>query len=209
MRLGVEAKWAVAAAVILAAASSTARADDDSVAAEISAALEAQRIADLEAKQNSNWLNDEHTAQIKQIVADVLKDAKTRTQFADGPSFGYDPNNGFYIQDASENNKLYVSGYMQIRYEGAQFNAYNDRTLPSRTVGTGTGSTFTPSDPGNSSGIDVRRARVSFAGNVFTPDLTFKLEGDFYGSTDWGVHGDRRLSGVPIHRSIQGEGGIV
>ncbi len=37
--------------------------------------------------------------------------------------------------------------------------------------------------PGNSSGIDIRRARISLGGNVFTPDLTFKFEGDFYGGS--------------------------
>jgi len=84
---------------------------------------------------------------------------------------------GFYIQTADKNYKLVIGGYAQIRYEAAFSNATNGRTFPSRTVGSGS---TTPSDPGNSNGFDVRRARINFSGNVVSPDLTYKLEGDFY-----------------------------
>ncbi len=149
--------------------------------ADVSAELSAlkARIAELEAKENDNWLTDERAAQIRGIVQDVLKDAKTRGQFADGDNFGYNKDSGFYIQTSDKLFKLNVSGFIQVRYEFAQSNATNGRTIPGRTVG---GTTIIPDDPGNSSGVDIRRPRITFTGNIFTPDLTYKLEGDFYGN---------------------------
>jgi hypothetical protein len=146
------------------------------------------RIAELERKEGDNWLTQERTNQIKQIVQDVLADAKTRGQFADGPSFGY--KDGFFIQTADNNFKLVVGGYVQVRYEYAQQNAYNNRTLANRSLNsiTNNGATnttrITPDDPGNASGFDIRRARISFSGNVLNPDLTYKLEGDFEGTSN-------------------------
>jgi hypothetical protein len=135
------------------------------------------RIAELESKQQENWLTQERTAQIRSIVEDVLKDSKTRGQFADGPDIGY--KDGFFIQTPDHNYKLVVGGYVQIRYEFSQANATNGRSI-TRGVGN---NTITIPDPGNSSGVDIRRARISFSGNALTPDLTYKLEGDFYGAT--------------------------
>jgi hypothetical protein len=171
---------AVAALATVAFAATAVRADappeQTNVAAEL-ASLKA-RIAELEKKESESWLTAERTAQIRGIVEDVLADAKNRRQFADGPDFGY--KDGFFIQTPDQNFKLVVGGYIQVRYEFAQSNATNNRTLPSRQVGDD-GST-TPHDPGNSNGFDIRRARVSFSGNIFSPDIFYKLEGDFYGS---------------------------
>jgi hypothetical protein len=140
------------------------------------------RIAELERKQGENWLTQERTEQIKAIVQDVLADARTRGQFADGPQIGY--KDGFFIQSPEGNYKLVVGGYAQVRYEYAYHNATNGRTLSSRSIGTGSSAPrTTPDDPGNASGIDIRRARVSFSGNVISPDITYKLEGDFEGSS--------------------------
>jgi hypothetical protein len=181
MELGLFSRRAISAAALsVLFATATRAADSPDISAEINA-LKA-RIADLEAQQNETWLTKERESQIRGIVEDVLKDAKSRGQFADGVETGYTPGSGFYIQTPDKNFKLSIGGFVQVRYEYGQYNAYNDRTLPGRPVGGGTGATtVTPSDPGNSSGLSIRRARVTFAGNAFTPDLTFKLEGDFYG----------------------------
>jgi hypothetical protein len=182
MFIGSRSKLALTGAAILTlAAASTTRADDD-VAAELRA-LRAElkasqaRISELESKQGDNWLTEERATQIRGIVQDVIKDAKLRSQFADGPQIGY--KDGFFIQSADQNYKLVVGGFAQVRYEAGFFNATNGRSFSSRTVGNGSA---TPSDPGNSDGFGVRRARVNFSGNAVTPDLTYKLEGDFYGN---------------------------
>jgi hypothetical protein len=181
-------KRAVAAAAVSAmvAASVTRAADAPDVSAEL-AALKA-RIAQLEAQQGENWMSKERESQIKKVVDDVLKDAKTRGDFLGGAQVGYSSGSGFYIQSADGNNKLNIGGFIQARYEYASANAFNGRTI-TRTIpaslnsnGTTTAATtVTIDDPVNASAIDIRRARINFSGNVFSPDLTFKFEGDFYG----------------------------
>lgn len=175
MNIATRSKRAVVAASLLTLAAGSvafaeAPASSDDVATELKALK--TRVAELEQKESSNWMTEERTNQIRAIVQDALADARTRTQFADGPSVGY--KDGFYIQTADQNFKLVVGGYAQVRYEYAYTNVnHNETTLH--------GSTLKTHDPGNSSGIDIRRARVSFSGNAFSPDVTFKLEGDFYG----------------------------
>jgi phosphate-selective porin OprO/OprP len=174
----------VAAAVASVSFSSVSRGDappaEASVASEL-ASLKA-RIAELEKKESEAWLTQERTAQIRGIVEDVLADAKTRKQFSDNPDFGY--KNGFFIQTADQNFKLVVGGFAQVRYEFAQSNATNNRTFPSRNIGDD--DSTTPDDPGNSNGFTIRRARINFSGHAFHPNITYKFEGDFYGSNDGG-----------------------
>jgi len=183
MPFGTWSKRAATTAAVLALFSAGAQAADDTpqvtdVTAELNA-LKA-RIAELESQQHENWMTKERETQIRGIVEDVLKDARTRGQFADGVEAGY--KDGFYIQTADKNFKLTIGGYVQIRYEFTQSTANNSGTLPG-TRSVGNSGSFTVDSPGNSSGISIRKARVNFAGNIFTPDLTFKLEGDFYGGS--------------------------
>ncbi len=182
-------RWSASAAIAaslmtLAVVPALRAADNDAPPSDVAAEIQAlkSRIADLERKEGDNWLTEARTEQIKAIVQDVLADARTRTQFADGPSFGY--NNGFFVQTPDANYKLVVNGYAQMRYEYARQNATNGRTLPSRSIGSGSSAPkTTPDDPGNASGFDIRRARISFSGNVINPDITYKLEGDFEGTS--------------------------
>src|ERR1035437_6584549 len=128
---------AFAASLALAAAfAATARAADTSpdVQSELSALK--TRIAELEAKQNENWLTEARASEIRAIVNDVLADARNHGQFLDSD---------------------YQAGYK----DGAPFSGTN-----------------------NANGIDIRRARISFSGNIFDPNLFFKFEGDFYGGSN-------------------------
>jgi hypothetical protein len=175
----------VAASMTLAAAARGADAPTGDIASEI-AALKA-RISELEAKEGENWMTKEREAQIRKVVEDVVKDAKSRDTA--GLQAGYNSKDSFFIQSADQSFKLSVGGFVQVRWESAFTNATNgrsiSRTLPPVLNNNGTttaGSSLSVDDPGNSAGIDIRRARLSFAGNVLTPDLTFKMEGDFYGA---------------------------
>jgi len=161
-----------------------AAADTTDLAAELSA-LKA-RIAELEKLLDNASPTTERTAQIRAVVEDVLADARKRGQLADSPDAGY--HDGFYLQTPDHNFKLAVGGFLQVRYEFAQSNATHNRTLPSRSFTSAGGATIktTPSDPGDANGFDIRRARINFSGNVFSPDVTFRLEGDFYGGSAGG-----------------------
>src|SRR5436305_1648218 len=56
---------------------------------EVSSELNAlkTRIAELEKKQNEDWLTEERAKQIKTIVRDVIADSRSRGQFGDGDAF--------------------------------------------------------------------------------------------------------------------------
>lgn len=160
---------ALIVAAIACVATSTAFAEDptsnESVAAEIKS-LKA-RIADLEQKENNNWLTAERTEQIRGIVQSVLADAKTRGQVSlTNDNFGY--NNGFFIQSSDKNFRLLVDGYSQFRYTFA-----SDQVQHAAAFG--------KSQPknGDASGFDFRYGRLFFSGNAFTPNLTYMIMGDF------------------------------
>jgi hypothetical protein len=165
---------AAAGALVAASVARAADAPAEDVSAQL-AALKA-RVAQLEAQQGENWMSKERETQIRGVVQDVLKDAKSRGDLLGGSQIGYSSGSGFYIQSADGNNKLSISGFIQARYEGSIANAFNGRTVRN-------GNGVTVHDPVDSSGFDIRRARVSFAGNIFSPDLTYKFEGDFYGGS--------------------------
>ncbi len=160
---------------------STALADDDlaTIKARL-AELEQQnqtmkaRLSELESSTNENWLTQERTNQIKQIVTDVLADSKSHEK-SSGYNVGY--NNGFFIQSDDQNFKLSIGGVLQVRYEFASHYAnnalYTTKPLPQ-------------GDHQNASGFDIRRARLNFTGNVFSPNLFYRFEGDFYGSSTGG-----------------------
>ena len=169
-------QWAAVAVVAALAAGSAFAADGSDVAAELQA-LKA-RIAELEKKENENWLTAERSSQIKELVQEVIADSRKRGQFADGDlQAGY--KDGFFIQTADQNFKLVVGGYVQVRYEYAMHHA-------SHTGGPSAMNTapFPQGNQQNASGFDIRRARIGFSGNAFSKDIFFKLEGDFYSGSE-------------------------
>jgi len=188
---------ALAAVAVVLASTAGAYADDT---ADLAAELKAlkTRIAELEAKNNENWLTEERATQIKSLVQEVIADARTRGNFSDGVNVGYKPGEGIFIGTTDKRTNISIGGFAQVRYTYAQHNAYNGRTISrqidttSGTPGSSDGSTagrtttrtrYVIDDPANASGFDIRRARITVGGNVFSEDITFKLEGDFYGSS--------------------------
>jgi hypothetical protein len=178
----------IAAAILLAAAAPhTAHAavsdDDFNKLKEQFSQLQAKdealksRVAELESKENNNWLTQERTDQIRAIVQGVLADAKTRGPFggSTGASVGYD--HGFFIQTDDHNFRLAIGGVLQARYEYARHHA-DDAAFTTKPLAQG--------NTENSSGFDIRRARINFTGNAFSPNLFYRLEGDFYGSATGG-----------------------
>src|SRR5690348_16341491 len=133
-------KAAVVASLLtlVAGSASFAETTDSDVSAELKT-LKA-RVAELEQKENDNWLTTERTNQIRAIVEETIADAKTRGQFADGPSFGY--KDGFFIQIADNNFKLVVGGYAQVRYEYAHQDPTSGHSVSGKAA-----------DGGNSSGL--------------------------------------------------------
>jgi hypothetical protein len=132
-----------------------------------------QKVNDLSQKEEGAWLDAQRTEEIKNIVKDVLADAKTHDHDVDGGvKVGYD--GGFYIQDPTPNFKLVVGGLLQFRYDYTR-NHVNNNAFTTKPLAQG--------NTENSSGFDIRRARINFSGYAFDPKLFYRFEGDFYGGT--------------------------
>jgi hypothetical protein len=149
-----------------------------------SAQLEAQitalqaKINQLQAQENQQSNDAFREAQISAVVKQVLSDAQFRSQYLDDSlQAGY--NKGFFIQSADGDFKLNINGLLQFRYTYAQadrtnnFSQFHGKAQPATTS--------TTSNPltGDTEGFGFRRARIYFSGNVFTPNLTYMVKGDF------------------------------
>lgn len=138
-------------------------------------AEQAARISDLERKDGANWLTEERASQIKQLVHEVITDARSRGQFLDGDiQVGY--KDGFFIQTADQNTKLVVGGFIQMRYNYVKHHASHTGGPSGMNVGS-----FAQGTHADANGFDIRRARISFSGTLLSKDLFYKFEGDFYG----------------------------
>ncbi len=128
------------------------------------------RVNELEGAEGEAWLSEQRAQEIRGIVTDVLADAETRTSLqSSGMTAGWD--DGFFLQSPDGRFRLNVGGMLQVRYlysnirtawtseQGSQYQ-YEDRA-PNRF------------------GWDVPFARLDFSGNVFGPDTTFELSGEF------------------------------
>jgi hypothetical protein len=119
------------------------------------------RIAELEGRNNDNWLNERRTDEIRSIVHDVLADADTRASLlGSGMTSGYD--NGFHIGSADGNFSLRLNGQLQTRW------IYNYR-----------------SGPGDShrSGFENARTKLWFSGHIVNPQWEYMVEFDFARAT--------------------------
>ncbi len=162
------------------AATATATASQQVNVAQLQQEIELLKgqVAQLKAKSDSNWLTQERTQQITQIVNSVLKDSKTRSQYLDNElQAGYD--NGFFIRTADKNFQLTINGYMQFRYMYQDAMKGNNNNAPS--------SSGAPGGPysgplGNSSEFQNRRTRLILSGNAFK-NIIYSISGDFAGGS--------------------------
>jgi hypothetical protein len=104
------------------------------------------RLAEIEGKQNANWLNEQRAEEIKGLVRDVISDADTRASLlAEGATAGHNGQN-FFLGSADGANVLKVWGQIQFRY---LFNFENLNTSDKEDEG-----------------FDIRRAKIGFSGHV-------------------------------------------
>src|SRR5262249_42901257 len=113
---------------------------------------------------------------------------------------------GFYVSDGA-NFKLVLNGFIQARYN------YVMHHLPSSNA-TPAGSGFAGNRQQEANGFDIRRARMSMSGYVFSPNIIFKLEGDFFTGTQVGSIKTGTVNGAgagttPIQTITSGNFGIT
>lgn len=170
--MGLSLRKSVWASLVLSVAAMGTVSFADTPATDVNSELAAlkARIAELEKKDNENWMTEQRAEQIKAVVRDVIADAKSHGQFLDtdlAAGYGKD---GFFLASADKNFRLAIGGFLQFRYVTGNY--YNR----------GINGASSASNPFNTNGFELRRARVNFSGNAFSPDIFFKFEGDFAGS---------------------------
>ena len=123
-----------------------------------------KELNELKSQNGDKWLTEERASQIRSVVQDVMADADTRSSLqATAATSGY--NNGFFIASPDGNFKLQVNGQVQVRSSYAW--ATNSSWNAART-----------NDPHATKaqyGTEIRRAKLSFSGNVVDPSWQYKV----------------------------------
>jgi hypothetical protein len=145
----------------------TNEANDQDLRARI-AQMEAE-LAKLQAQSGEQWLTDTRASEIRALVNDVLMDADTRASLLqDGGTAGWD-DSGFFLSSADGNNRLEISGLLQIRWmKDLQDHGDDD-----------TSTEAFEDDDESRGGFENTRTKLIFEGNVLSPANTYKVEGDF------------------------------
>ena len=123
-----------------------------------------KELNELKSQNGDKWLTEERASQIRGVVQDVMADADTRSSLqATAATSGY--NNGFFIASPDGNFKLQINGQVQVRssYAWQTNSAWN----ASKTVD--------PNATKAQYGTEIRRAKLSFSGNVVDPSWQYKV----------------------------------
>ena len=123
-----------------------------------------KELNELKSQNGDKWLTEERASQIRGVVQDVMADADTRSSLqATAATSGY--NNGFFIASPDGNFKLQVNGQVQVRtsYAWQTNSAWNASRVPDPTA---TKAQY---------GTEIRRAKLSFSGNVVDPSWQYKV----------------------------------
>ena len=127
--------------------------------------LKAQ-VAGLQARSDRKWMSQQEARQVRQIAREVLANAKAHSHYLSSQlQAGYD--NSFFIRTPNKAFELLINGYLQVRYTFAH--SSNPIGNPGVTTG-------------DVNGIDFRRARLIFSGNVFH-NIVYTISGDFAGAS--------------------------
>ena len=123
-----------------------------------------KELNELKSQNGDKWLTEERASQIRGVVQDVMADADTRSSLqATAATSGY--NNGFFIASPDGNFKLQINGQVQVRssYAWQTNSAWN----ASKTID--------PNATKAQYGTEIRRAKLSFSGNVVDPSWQYKV----------------------------------
>ena len=123
-----------------------------------------KELNELKSQNGDKWLTEERASQIRGVVQDVMADADTRSSLqATAATSGY--NNGFFIASPDGNFKLQVNGQVQVRssYAWATNSSWNAARVGNENA---TKAQY---------GTEIRRAKLSFSGNVVDPSWQYKV----------------------------------
>ena len=158
-----------------------ARADapDNSLRAEM--ATLKSRLAELEARQSSDWLNERRSEEIKSLIHDVLSDADTRASLLEnGATAGHNGEN-FYLASEDGSFLLQIRGYIQFRHTMRNQDVSDDDSDDSDDIDDPTGPdgqglrVSTGVEDENERGFSIPRAKVIFFGHIADPRLNYTI----------------------------------
>jgi hypothetical protein len=110
---------------------------------------------ELRAQTSEDWLTEQRAAEIRGLVHDVLADADVRSSLLnDGLTAGWDEH--FFLASPDGRFRLELDGQIQTRW------MYNFHDQPDR----------------HRHGFEVPRAKLTFRGHVFNPDITYLVRTD-------------------------------
>ncbi len=122
---------------------------------EINALRQSQNTSD------ADWLDERRQAEVKSLIEEVLADSASRTSFQDGMYAGISDKGKIFLSSADGNYTVEFGGQIQVRYI---FN-FNDGREDA------TGGDLEDLE----SGFQIRRTKVSLAGNIFNPKFGYEL----------------------------------
>lgn len=141
-------------------------------------------VSQLRGSQDADWMNERRAEEVKTLIRDVLSDAETRASLMDSSiSAGH---NGQHFFLASDDGNFLLEIIGQVQFRGV-WNHANDEL---------------EEDPGNDDvyseieGFNIPRAKLGFQGNLFGPEFTFRVQGNFktgLGAFGAGEEGDFEL----------------
>lgn len=136
-----------------------------------------KELNELKSQNGDKWLTEERASQIRGVVQDVMADADTRSSLqATAATSGY--NNGFFIASPDGNFKLQVNGQVQVRssYAWQTNSAWNaSKNTTSTGVVNGASTGINSNATKAQYGTEIRRAKLSFSGNVVDPSWQYKV----------------------------------
>jgi hypothetical protein len=164
-----------------------------------------KELNELKSQNGDKWLTEERASQIRGVVQDVMADADTRSSLqATAATSGY--NNGFFIASPDGNFKLQINGQVQVRssYAWQTNSAFNASKNPVSAGGAGNTNATKAQY-----GTEIRRAKLSFSGNVVDPSWQYRVtmaylpagsqvanaNGSYTGSSPYNVAGSNSGNG--------------
>lgn len=118
------------------------------------------QMAQMQQKQDQNWLNQKRREQVKQLIKSVLNDAKTRSSMLqEGQMAGISEDGKIFLRSADGSFEFSPSGELQVRY------IYNHRDNGGHT-----------SHDENVQGFQLRRARFIGQGHIASPKIGYYFQ---------------------------------
>jgi hypothetical protein len=131
-------------------------------------------VSQLRAAQGDDWMNERRAEEVKTLIRDVLSDADTRASLMDSSLTAGHNGDHFFLASDDGNFLLEIIGQVQFRF--VYNHANDDRAQNTGAGGANAGNGNIASDL---EGFSVRRGKIGFQGNLFSPEFTYRLSGNF------------------------------